>query len=200
MQKIKTQKGITLVALIITIIVMLILVAVTLVITLGENGIIQKAKEASLKSNDRQNAEKDEFSSENAENNINDLVNEGKSWDINTGNKNTENADYYVCRYSDGEFFSAIKVINNIPVMFYCDGYCVDPSIFPVITMTFGDFLEPVSIGEPIPADAQIRVYDDLLLVMYEGHYYWKKGEFLECFLEKDFDTSLIEDWPQVEL
>ena len=87
MQKIKTQKGITLVALIITIIVMLILVAVTLVITLGENGIIQKAKEASLKSNDRQNAEKDEFSSENAEKRINDLVNEGKSWDIFTGKK-----------------------------------------------------------------------------------------------------------------
>ena len=47
MQKIKTQKGITLIALIITIIVMLILVAVTLVITLGENGIIAKAREAS---------------------------------------------------------------------------------------------------------------------------------------------------------
>ena len=42
----KNQKGITLIALIITIIVMLILVAVTLMITLGENGVIQKAREA----------------------------------------------------------------------------------------------------------------------------------------------------------
>ena len=42
----KGQKGITLVALIITIIVMLILVAVTLSIALGDNGIIGNAKEA----------------------------------------------------------------------------------------------------------------------------------------------------------
>lgn len=44
----KRQNGITLVALIITIIVMLILVAVTLMIALGENGIISKSKEASM--------------------------------------------------------------------------------------------------------------------------------------------------------
>lgn len=44
----KKQSGITLVALIITIIVMLILVAVTLMIALGENGIISKSKEASM--------------------------------------------------------------------------------------------------------------------------------------------------------
>ena len=42
----KKEKGITLIALIITIIVMLILVAVTLTIALGDNGIIAKAREA----------------------------------------------------------------------------------------------------------------------------------------------------------
>ena len=42
----KKNKGITLIALIITIIVMLILVVVTLEITLGKNGIIPKAREA----------------------------------------------------------------------------------------------------------------------------------------------------------
>ena len=45
----KKQAGITLIALIITIIVMLILVSVTLTITLGENGIISKTKEAKEK-------------------------------------------------------------------------------------------------------------------------------------------------------
>ena len=53
--------GITLIALIITIIVMLILVAVTLVITLGENGIIAKAREAKNTQALRQEAEKSEL-------------------------------------------------------------------------------------------------------------------------------------------
>jgi len=44
----KRQNGITLVALIITIIVMLILVAVTIIISLGNNGIISKSKEAAM--------------------------------------------------------------------------------------------------------------------------------------------------------
>ncbi|MBE5819346.1 MAG: type II secretion system protein [Clostridiales bacterium] len=42
----KQQKGITLVALIITIIVMLILVAVTISIALGQNGLVNNAKDA----------------------------------------------------------------------------------------------------------------------------------------------------------
>ena len=48
-RKVDRQKGITLVALIITIIVMIILVAVTLNIALGENGLIAKAKETRAK-------------------------------------------------------------------------------------------------------------------------------------------------------
>ena len=43
-----SNKGITLIALIITIIVMLILTGVTLTVTLGENGLINKAKDAAL--------------------------------------------------------------------------------------------------------------------------------------------------------
>ena len=42
----REQKGITLVALIITIIVMLILVAVTISIALGQNGLVNNAKDA----------------------------------------------------------------------------------------------------------------------------------------------------------
>lgn len=47
----KQQKGITLVALIITIIVMLILVAVTLSIALGPNGIVNHGKNAAVGTN-----------------------------------------------------------------------------------------------------------------------------------------------------
>ena len=43
----KKEKGITLIALIITVIVLLILVGVTLSVTLGDNGLVNKAKEAS---------------------------------------------------------------------------------------------------------------------------------------------------------
>ena len=45
----KKENGITLIALIITIIVMLILTGVTLSITLGDNGLVNKAKEAKIK-------------------------------------------------------------------------------------------------------------------------------------------------------
>lgn len=41
----KGQKGITLVALVITIIVLIILAGVSIALVLGDNGIIQKAKE-----------------------------------------------------------------------------------------------------------------------------------------------------------
>lgn len=47
----KQQKGITLVALIITIIVMLILVAVTISIALGQNGVFTNAKKAATDTN-----------------------------------------------------------------------------------------------------------------------------------------------------
>ena len=42
----KGQKGITLVALVITIIVLLILAGVTIALTLGENGLLQRTQEA----------------------------------------------------------------------------------------------------------------------------------------------------------
>lgn len=48
----KSQKGITLVALIITIIVMLILVAVTLSIALSQNGMIENTKDAARGTNE----------------------------------------------------------------------------------------------------------------------------------------------------
>ncbi len=50
---VSAQKGITLIALIITIIVMLVLVAVTLTIALGDNGIINNAKEASMQTEEQ---------------------------------------------------------------------------------------------------------------------------------------------------
>ena len=84
MNKTQTQKGITLVALIITVIVMLILVAVTLVITLGENGIIAKAREAKEKQSNRTELENLAFSSEDAEGKIDDVVG-GGTWNIDTG-------------------------------------------------------------------------------------------------------------------
>lgn len=53
----KGQKGITLVALIITIIVMLILVGVSLSIALGENGLIARSKTAGAGYNESADAE-----------------------------------------------------------------------------------------------------------------------------------------------
>lgn len=59
----KNQKGITLVALVITIIVLLILAGITISLTLGENGIINRAKEAG---NTYKNAQENEMKDLNA--------------------------------------------------------------------------------------------------------------------------------------
>ena len=45
---IKRKEGITLIALVITIIVLLILAGITITLTLGDNGIIAKARKASI--------------------------------------------------------------------------------------------------------------------------------------------------------
>ena len=48
MQKSKTQKGITLVALVVTIIVLIILAGVSINLLLGQNGIVTRAKQAKV--------------------------------------------------------------------------------------------------------------------------------------------------------
>ena len=52
MNKIKEQSGITLVALVVTIVVLLILAAVTITLVFSQNGVIGKAQEASRTSNE----------------------------------------------------------------------------------------------------------------------------------------------------
>ena len=71
----KNQKGITLVALIITIIVMLILVAVTLSIVLGDNGVIKKGREASQGTKDAYATENAVFSDEKIGTDIQSVAN-----------------------------------------------------------------------------------------------------------------------------
>ncbi len=67
----KKEKGITLVALIITIIVLIILAGVTISLVVGDNGIIQKSKNAKTNMLNAQNLENEQL--HNAENVINGL-------------------------------------------------------------------------------------------------------------------------------
>ena len=54
LEKTKGQSGITLVALVVTIVVLLILAAVTITLVFSQNGVIGKAQEASRTSNELQ--------------------------------------------------------------------------------------------------------------------------------------------------
>lgn len=67
----KKEKGITLVALIITIIVLIILAGVTISLVVDDNGIIQKSKNAKTNMLNAQNLENEQL--HNAENVINGL-------------------------------------------------------------------------------------------------------------------------------
>lgn len=67
----KKEKGITLVALIITIIVLIILAGVTISLVVDDNGIIQKSKNAKTNMLNAQNLENEQL--HNAENFINTI-------------------------------------------------------------------------------------------------------------------------------
>lgn len=69
----KNQKGITLVALVITIIVLLILAGITISLTLGQNGIINKSIEAGNKYKGAQENEMNDLTQ--FENKFNELYN-----------------------------------------------------------------------------------------------------------------------------
>ena len=57
----KSNKGITLIALVITIIVLLILAGVSISMVVGENGILNRATDASTKTNDAKDEEEKQF-------------------------------------------------------------------------------------------------------------------------------------------
>lgn len=61
----KEQKGITLVALVITIIILLILAGITVATLSGDNGLFNRAKQAKNNTLDAQNAENDAIKSYN---------------------------------------------------------------------------------------------------------------------------------------
>ena len=60
-KKIKESKGITLVALIITVIILLILAGVTISLVIGENGLITRTKQAKEESDVKQQLEETQF-------------------------------------------------------------------------------------------------------------------------------------------
>ncbi len=71
----KKENGITLVALVVTIVVLLILAGVSISLVLGNNGIITKAKSAKNLTNQKAQEEEDTLKKYNDEQYFNNLVN-----------------------------------------------------------------------------------------------------------------------------
>ncbi len=110
----KNNKGITLVALVVTIVVLLILAGVSINLVLGNNGIIAKAKEAETKSAE---------ASQNDLKGMNGLVSEMEgalagngSTGSGSGNGNTGSGNI---NFSTGTVNG--KVIQNVSVSLFCD-------------------------------------------------------------------------------
>lgn len=71
----KKENGITLVALVVTIVVLLILAGVSISLVLGNNGIITKARDAKKTTNEKAQQEQTDLSTYNDEQYFNNLVN-----------------------------------------------------------------------------------------------------------------------------
>ncbi len=99
----KNQKGITLIALVITIIVLLILAGVTIAMLTGENGILNKATGAV---SDTEKATAEEAIKMEVYNNI--ATNEG-TFDLNTFTSITTNSDY---EYAVGDATESKRVVT----------------------------------------------------------------------------------------
>lgn len=99
----KNQKGITLIALVITIIVLLILAGVTIAMLTGENGILNKATGAV---SDTEKATAEEAIKMEVYNNI--ATNEG-TFDLNTFTSITTNSDY---EYAVGDVTESKRVVT----------------------------------------------------------------------------------------
>ena len=99
----KNQNGITLIALVITIIVLLILAGVTIAMLTGENGILNKATGAV---SDTEKATAEEAIKMEVYNNI--ATNEG-TFDLNTFTSITTNSDY---EYAVGDATESKRVVT----------------------------------------------------------------------------------------
>ena len=76
--KIRKESGITLIALVVTIVVLLILASVSITVVFGDNGILELAKEAGEKTNEAVKSDLEDM--KNLEDTIGDIVNNG--WSI----------------------------------------------------------------------------------------------------------------------
>ena len=114
-KKVEKNKGITLIALVITIIVLLILAGVTIATLTGDNGILTKASQA-----------KEEMSQASAEEKVGVEVlgsygNDGNI-DMDMLNKNLQNVENLTY---NGEKLSSDNVISKLPVIVNVDGHDV---------------------------------------------------------------------------
>ena len=164
MNKTQTQKGITLIALIITIIVMLILVAVTLVITLGDNGIIAKAREAKTKTNTRIEAEKLELGA-NAGDKINVLVEDGTPWNLNTSGEDDDGeiGDWILIWFDWDEEHLYYHTKNE----FTPEGlYSVEVGGYSLASMAEARELDIVYVSDPLD-----EMFDGVTFTYLDGDY-----------------------------
>jgi len=106
MKEIKSNHGITLIALIITIIVMLILAGVTINLTLGENGIFTTAQKAAQNYTDAQNKEMAELG--DFTNLVNDTINglgqNGSTGGTQTPEETTPTYDTLASKAQPGDY------------------------------------------------------------------------------------------------
>ena len=155
MEKTKGEKGITLLALIITVVIMIILAAVTINVTLGEGGLVDQAKWAAEQTANSTQSEQEQL--ENVASQINDII-----AGIGTGGGDTNS--------TGGEDTNSVETntidTNSVEETNSVDTNTIDPEPDPIPdgTITIGD---PQWKGDGT-ANVSVTSSEDSYIIQYQ--------------------------------
>ena len=127
----KRNNGITLIALIITIIVLLILASITLTFVLGDNGIVAKAKLAKEKTNEAIQDEQNKLESLEESIQIGNRYT-SETWELLTTSSDTSWTEYNVNNLSNYKFVALVVYLNSDSSLSASKQFACCSDVYPI--------------------------------------------------------------------
>ena len=185
----KKQNGITLIALVITIIVLLILAGVSISAVMGENGIATKAKESAKKTEEAKKEEEEDL--DEVEDYLNDAspeLNEyGFYFDqlyVVTITENEEEIELAIIFHEDGAYETFVNAPDFVP------GYLMFKEAFPAGNINYEEFVENGIISNN---GETLKMGEGSLNVAFERTHGIYLGKKYECsYIEETGEETIM--------